>query len=304
MYRKHAAIGIVHFMAYPDTIRGAGPIIKTVSEIAEDPFFDAIEIGHIEDVNTRRATARLLRQAHLRIGFGAQPILLIGKHDLNSLDEGKRQEAIAVIQRAVDEALEVGAERLALLSGSAPKDSTQRAQCIELLIDSLIRVCEHAKGEIGITLETFDGDLDKCALIGNDHKEAAQVARAIRQEGHDFGLLVDLSHLPQQRETAKQALETSREFLVHAHIGNCVLKPGHAAYGDKHPRFGIEDGENDVPELAEFLQVLFNIGFLSQDRQPILSFEVSPTDGESSSILLANAKRVFLQAWSRMRGVG
>jgi len=304
MYRKHAAVGIVHFMAYPETMRGTGPILESLSRIAEDSFFDAIEVGHIEDNETRRSAARLLRQAHLRVGFGAQPMLLGGGHDLNSLDEKQRQQAIEVIRHAVDEAKELGAERLALLSGPAPEDPIDRPDCIEALTDSLVRICEYSGGELGITLETFDGDIDKCALVGNDHQEAAAVAKAVRGEGCNFGLLVDLSHLPQQRDTAAHALEATREFLVHAHVGNCVLKKGNPAFGDKHPRFGIEEGENDVPELREFLQVLAKIGFLNAERPPMLGFEVFPTDGEPPSVLIANAKRTFLQAWSGLEGIG
>lgn len=302
MYRQYVAVGIVHFMAYPGTIRGTGPILDTVSRIAEDSFFDAIEIGHIEDVGSRRAVAHLLRQAHLRVGFVAHPMLLLEGHDLNSLDANKRQQAVEAMWRAVDEASEVGAERLALLSGRAPEDPTKRGECIDLLLDSIMRICEYAERRVGITLETFDGDTDKCALLGNDHREAAALAKTVRGEGYDFGLLLDLSHLPLQRVATRQAVTEAREFLVQAHVGNCVLQQGDPAYGDKHPRFGIEDGENDIEEVRGFLQTLFEVGFLNAEAPPMLGFEVAPTDGEPPAVLVANAKRVFLRAWSMVAG--
>ena len=37
-------LSIVHFMAYPETIKGEGPIVETVTKIAEDDFFTGIEI--------------------------------------------------------------------------------------------------------------------------------------------------------------------------------------------------------------------------------------------------------------------
>ena len=88
--------------------------------------------------------------------------------------------------------------------------------------------------------------------------------------------------------------------MAHIHIGNCVKKEGHPAYGDQHPRFGIEGGENDVPEVVEFLQELFHIGYLGEGKRPIVAFEVKPLPGESSEMVIAGAKRTLVEAWSRV----
>ena len=50
----------------------------------------------------------------------------------------------------------------------------------------------------------------------------------------------------------------------------------------------------------EFLSELLDIGFLDPDRRPILSFEVSPMEGESPEIVIANAKRVLDTAWAQV----
>ena len=47
-------LGIVHFMAFPDTIKGEGAISETVQKIADDDFFDVIEITWIKDEKTRQ----------------------------------------------------------------------------------------------------------------------------------------------------------------------------------------------------------------------------------------------------------
>ena len=46
---KYAKIGLVHFMAYPSTIKGDGPIEETILKIAVDDYFDALEITWIKD---------------------------------------------------------------------------------------------------------------------------------------------------------------------------------------------------------------------------------------------------------------
>ena len=79
-----------------------------------------------------------------------------------------------------------------------------------------------------------------------------------------------------------------------------MSNPDHPAYGDNHPRFGCEDGENDTPEVVEFLKELLNIGYLDPEKRPILSFEVSPMPGESTEVIVANAKRVLDEAWAQV----
>ncbi len=65
-----------------------------------------------------------------------------------------------------------------------------------------------------------------------------------------------------------------------------------------HPRFGIEGGENGVPELAAYLKAFIDVGFLNGCDQPFMSFEVKPLKDESSEVVIANAKRALKQAWA------
>ena len=77
--------------------------------------------------------------------------------------------------------------------------------------------------------------------------------------------MYDLSHQPLLDEQALPALSTLKDYLVHAHVGNCVKAAELAGYGDQHPRFGFPGGENGVPELVDFLQALFAVGYLKKD---------------------------------------
>jgi len=109
-------VGIVHFMAFPQTMGGSGPIPETVRVIAEDPFFGAIELGPINDAAVRREVRDVVRSAHMQVGFGCQPIELANKLDPNSLDESTRQAAVAKIKEGIDMAADVGATRVAQAS--------------------------------------------------------------------------------------------------------------------------------------------------------------------------------------------
>ncbi len=294
-------VGIVQFMAYPETMAGEGPVIEAVTTIARDDFFGAIEITHIKDADVRRQVAALLAQSHLTVGFGAQPVQLMNKLDLNSFNEQVRSAGVQVIKSLLAEASEVGAGNLALLSGPDPGPE-KRASAIELLVESLVEICRCARELYGmeIILEVFDRDIDKKALIGST-EDAVKVAEAVKQKCSNFGLLIDLSHLPLTRETARHSLQTVQDHLVHVHIGNCVMADTqNPAYGDQHPRFGYPGGEIDVPELTEFLAQLLTIGYLRKGKQAVVTFEVKPTPGENSDLIVANAKRTLREAWARL----
>lgn len=294
-------VGIVQFMAYPETMGGKGPVLETIGKIAEDEFFGAIEITSIADSAVRADVARLLASAHLVVGYGAQPIQLSGKLDVNALDREQRQKAIDRLKAAIDEAYELGAQRFAILSGPYP-GVEHEAEAIKLLVDSLNQLCAYAssKGSMSVVVETFDRTIDKKSLIG-PNALAVEVSKQVRRDHPTFGLMLDLSHLPLQFETAEQALTVARDHLVHAHIGNCVVKDrSHPLYGDLHPRFGIEGGENDVPELIEYLRVLREIGYVGDGKQNVVAFEVRPHQGDTSAAVIANAKRTLIEAWARL----
>lgn len=298
---KFMKVGLIHFMAYPQAMKGEGPILETLQKIAEDDFFTAVEVSWIKDEKVRSKAKKLLEVSHLTVAYSAQPRLLVNNLNLNSFDEEERKKAVEEIKAGVREAYEIGAKSLAFLSGKDPGEGG-RDQACKLLISSIKEICEYAKskGELRITLEIFDQEIDKKCLIGPAN-EARMVAEAVRREFDNFGLMVDLSHLPLLNETPTQAIIPIKDYLVHAHIGNCILKDKeHPAYGDQHPRFGIEGGENDVEELKVFLRVLLDIGFLNHQNPPIVSFEVKPLADESSEVVIANAKRVLREAWARV----
>ncbi len=299
-WRNYCTLSIVHFMAYPEVFFGEGPIVETLSKIAEDPFFDAVEIGWIRDPAVRRAARQVVDNSHLSVSYGAQPALLSQKLNLNSLDPAERSRAVDQLKACIDEAAELGAGRLAFLSGPDPGDP-DRPNALAVLLESVHEACAYGLRQgVALTCEIFDRAVDKRCLIGpSDY--AAAFARQVRESYPEFGLMYDLSHQPLLYEEAEPALTTLRDVLVHAHVGNCVLDPETPGYGDLHPRFGWPGGCNDVPELAAFLRALFQVGYLAEGRpdRPWIGFEVKPQgEQETSAQIIAGTKRVWAQAWA------
>jgi sugar phosphate isomerase/epimerase len=301
-WSHYCTLSIVHFMAFPTTITGEGPIIETVSQIAADPFFGGIEIGWIKDPHVRAKVRGILDAGHLKVGFGAQSSLLLQRLNLNSLDEAERRLAVEQFKARVDEAAELGAKRVAFLSGRDPGDA-DRPAALEALIASVKEVCAYAEEQgLALTCETFDRTVDKKCLIGPS-PYAAEFAGRVREDFPSFGLMYDLSHQPLLFEESEPALTVLKDHLVHIHVGNGVVDPSAKAYGDLHPRFGWPGGCNDVPELVTFLRALFKVGYLDDGKaeRPWVGFEVKPQNAdEPPELIIAGTRRVWEEAWARL----
>ena len=297
---KYMKVGLVHFMAYPATIKGEGPILETIKRLATDEYFTAIEITTIKDPKERLAVKKMLETSHMTIAYGAQPRLLTTGLNINDLNEEGRQKALVNLKEGIDEAYEIGVSGFGFLSGKYQEATKE--QSFEALVNSTNEICAYAKskGHMKVALEVFDYDVDKKSLIG-PAPLALRYAQEIRKQHDHFGLMVDLSHIPLIHETIEESLLPVKDYITHAHIGNCVVQsPDLPAYGDVHPRFGFPGGENDVKEVVHYLRVLLDIGYLNTENPPIVSFEIKPFGDEDAEIVIANAKRTLNEAWARV----
>lgn len=304
-WNKFMNIGTIHFMSFPEVMKGDGPIIETLEKILSNDFFSAVEITRIKDDATRKEVKKMLESSHMISAYGAQPVLLSRKLNLNSLVEEERKNAVMEIKKCIEEAAYLGTKGVAVLSGPHPGREFE-SEAIQKLLQSLDELCNYSQRyNLQFELESFDFDIDKKCLVGKS-TVAADIAREVRKKHSNFGLILDLSHFPIQYEQTKTALKNCASYTTHLHIGNCVLKDkSHAAYGDQHPRFGVDGGENDVEQVKEFFTALFELGWLKDEKneskgKPIISFEVKPMAGERSSIVLANSIRVFKEAWASL----
>jgi sugar phosphate isomerase/epimerase len=301
----YCGLSLVHFLAFPQCQSGDGAILETAERILFDDFFSAIEISRINDPAIREQVAARIAQTHARVDFGAHPIILGNCLNLNSLNREERNSARKALEPYIDQAAELGARRFVLLSGPDP-GAAQRIAAREALVSSLQCLAEYGRARnISLLLETFDREVDKKALIG-PAEEAASVALELRRDFPDFSLLYDMGHMVLLDEKPLPALRSLKPYLGHVHVGNCVKVAGRTSYGDSHPRFGFPGSENDVPELVEFIEALFEVGYLAENpsldnRRPAVGFEIKPQPGESSAAILTNLKRAWREAWALVR---
>lgn len=295
---KYFKIGLISFMAYPSTIRGDAPdITNVIKKIACDDYFDAIEVNWVKDPDKRRVVAMLLRESHMTVCYGAQPRLLTTGMNANHTDESERAKAEATLIEAIDEAHELGSKGIAFLSGKWQEETKDQAYA--QLLKTTCNLCDYAAAkDMTVELEVFDYDIAKASLIG-PAPYAAKFAADVRSTHSNFGLLIDLSHIPMTYETPEFVVRTLRPYLTHFHIGNTVCDdPSVEGYGDEHQRFGFPGSSNDTAQVLDFLRVLKSEGFFNAENPYVLSFEVKPWKDEDPDIVVANAKRVLNRAWA------
>ncbi|MCL2060935.1 MAG: sugar phosphate isomerase/epimerase [Oscillospiraceae bacterium] len=295
---KYFKVGLISFMAYPQIMRGDDPgVLDYLRKIAVDDYFDAIEVTWIKDAELRKKAACLLEQSHMTVCYGAQPRLLTTGLNPNHLDEAEREKAEATLIEAIDEANELGSKGIAFLSGKY--DEAKKEEAYAQLLKTTKNLCAYAKKkDMIVELEVFDYDIDKKSIIG-PAPYAAKFAADMRCAYENFGLMIDLSHIPMTYETPEFVVRTLRPYITHLHLGNTVCKdPAAEGYGDLHQRFGFPGGSNDTPEVAEYLRVLISEGFANPADPMVLSFEVKPWQDEDCDVVVANAKRVLNRAWA------
>ena len=88
-WSSYLQIGLVHFMMYPETMGGDGPIVESIQRVAADPFFDVLESD--ADAGPGRAangSGTSLTWAHMDLGFGSQPGILGNELNTAAIDRG------------------------------------------------------------------------------------------------------------------------------------------------------------------------------------------------------------------------
>jgi sugar phosphate isomerase/epimerase len=302
--------GVVHPLVWLACRNGEGPIVETLIKLVDDGDFGAVEIAPPRDPAVRKQARDLLASSGMQVVYlPILPIIVEGL-PIASADAAERAAALARLKALIVEAVEFDAP-LAMIASQRDCSEAEREPALDRLVEDIRELCDLAlasskKRLLHITLENFDREIEKKRLIGST---AAAVELAQRVDRPNFGLTIDLSHLPLLGESPEQALTTAAPHLLHAHIGNCVVDhPESPIYGDFHPRFGHPQGRNDLPEVIAFLRALEAVGFYERARAklgstPILSMELRTIPNEETpEAILGNGKRTFKRAWAAVYG--
>ena len=301
MIEKYFDVVTVSFMSYPqlgDPDLSNQEFYEILKRIAVDPFFNLLEINPVEDAEKKEIIKKIIAESGMILGFGGQSLILKNQLNPNSLIEEERQKAVNKLIEGIDNAHDLGSGTFTFVSGKWEKEQVEEQ--VDQLVKTTVEVCKYAeKFKIHVQLEVFDFDFDKSILIGPAPR-ALEYSNKVRQQVSNFGLMVDLSHFPQTRETSEFVLSLLREHITHLHVGNVVLEEGAPGRGDLHPRFGYPKSVNHIPELCDFFVQVKKYGLYDETgkNKMRLSFEVQPMPGEDPDLLIENSKRIMKRAWA------
>jgi len=298
-------LGIVLFKLFPAE-KVYRDMAELIPRLVQDGFFSVVEIPELDRDETIDRIKTCKEYADLVLS--SQPKIARERLNLSSSDECERAYAVEVLKGLIDQAYRLGAEMMITYAGtnSDPGPGGQKRQMAFInLTKSLKELCRYARDKaedyvLKISLENSDRYGQKRCLIGPT-VEARRLAESVSEE--NFGLTLDMAHLPLLDETPEEALAATGEYLCHIHLGNCMKDPSHPKYGDTHPPFGIPESLNGAQEIAEFLDMLFQVNFLKKEpcaHKPIVSFELAPFDLSAEEVI-NRAKNVFLESWEGLR---
>lgn len=304
-----ARIGVVTYTAYPGLMTGEITMADVVRAIGADEYFDTVEVTWINNADARTEAIKAADEFSMSVVFAAQPYLLARKLNLSAQDERSRKEAVKICRQAIDQARAWDASAFVVLSGPDPGPE-KRAAGADALLRSLSELCRYAAGKTGtipVLLETCDrGGFGKNQLnqLVGPTVEAVEIARRIRSKHENFGLLLNLAHLPLLKEFPAQAVELAKDFLGGVHIGNCVISnPNHPAFGNTYPPLGIPEGEIGRPQMTEFIGELLRVGFLDEGNVRLgqVSFDVAPVAPQTSADVIEQTKEMLDGAFASVR---
>lgn len=298
--QDYARLGLVHHMLYPECMVDADAHVATLEAF--------VQRGDIETFDCclpygKARRDRLIPQVrdcgkeHVTFATHLFPLRKIG---LSSPPAHEQAQIRMIVADMVEQAAAIAATGFIFASGGPePKEATPAHR--ETFADFCRWLCQQLEPH-GITalLEPFDTTIDKKFLYGST-AECMALIESLKPEVDNFGIELDMAHLPLMFEPFEAAIRTVAPALKRVHLGNCVLKdPCHPRYGDTHPPIGFDGGEIDVPEVAEILRCLLDVGFLSKAERGDMLIEMTPWPGRTVEDTIADAQRRLQQAWATL----
>ncbi len=172
-------------------------------------------------------------------------------------DEDVRLRSVDLTKLSLEKALEAGAVRSVIQSGTMPEDHALEGECLAALARSLEELHAFTGDALVLSLEPCDRSIMIRQLLG-PALETATFMRELKVPG--VGLTVDISHCRLLFEDPVETIRLLKPFCTHIHIANSCVKPGDPLFGDTHPLFSYPNGtmsSAQAREIFEFVRELY-----------------------------------------------
>ena len=284
-------IGIVFFMAFPETLKGE-KVLESLVLLLIDDFFDLVEVPAYDKDVLRKITEKA-QEKDVKVYLALQPEILVKKLNINSPIEEERKKAVNEIAEKMITAAELGILNAAFCTGPGTGEKEKLLASLEKSIIELAQVAEDHG--VSLVLETFDTEWDKKLLFGKLPETANFVRRLRKERGiRNLKILWDLSHAPLLGESP-DILKEHADVLGHIHVGCTkeIIENGKKVLKDWHPTFHTPGALNDEKDVAKLIKVLTEIKYSGP-----FSFEIKPEPQQTSLEVINVAKGVLYTAYT------
>lgn len=266
--------GLMISQAWPNSPESEGETLRVLETALETEFFQAFQTVQVPYPAERQRIARIVEEKGLVMTYCFARVLNKKNLNLSARNEELRKASVREIISRLDEAREMRATFIALISGPSPGGQVERKEALLRLRESVAAICEAAAVEpkLTVVLEPLDIKAHKKGTLGFT-KEAADLVREVRKTCKNIGLCLDTAHMNLNGEDPIQSLQLAQEYVVEFHFCNCVVDPGKPLYGDFHIPFG-PPGILDVRGMAHILAEGHKMGFFTERIRPGVFCEV------------------------------
>jgi sugar phosphate isomerase/epimerase len=297
---RHARLGLVHHLLYPDCGEHPEDHVRTLRALAERTDIETFDCCLPYEPAARAELVSCLRTCGKSDITFATHFFPLRKLSFCTPSRTEQAQVQMIVRDMVAQAAAIGATGFIFASGGPTPSEASPAHRA-----AFGDFCRWLCGELrphGITalLEPFDTTIDKRFLYGPTAQCVALI-ESLQPEVDNLGIELDLAHVPLMGERFDDAIRTVAPYLKRVHLGNCVLRDrAHPRYGDTHPPMGYPGGEIDVPELAGILRLLVEVAYLSQEQRGNLVLEMTPWPGKTVEETIADSFGRLDAAWRQV----
>ena len=298
--REYARAGLVHHMLYPKSMEDFDEHMATLAAFVRRGDIETFDCCLPYGEQQRAKLTSIIRNCDKSdIGFAVY-LFPFHKFSFCTPEPNERAQVRLIVKDMVEQAVAIGAAGFIFGSGGPSPAQATDAHRI-----AFAEFCRWLCGELkpyGITamLEPFDMTIDKKFLYGPT-KECVALVESLKPEVDNFGIELDVAHLPLMGERFEDAIQTVAPCLRRVHLGNCILKDkSHPLYGDRHVPIGFDGGEIDIPEVTNILRYLLEVGFLNKKNRGSLLIEMTRWPGRTEEETIKDNLSRLEQAWDEV----
>ncbi len=283
--------------AWPEARTEPFATLRALENQYAEGFFEGFQISDCPHVEERRAIGAFVRASGVSIDYSLGQRFYAEGWRLATESASERAWILNALRMHFDEAREVGAQYVLILSGPGPERAEERPAALAALGRMLEVLDAEAAREpaLSVLIEPLDVASHKRGALGYTH-EAMELLAGLRQ----FELVFDTAHVVLNGEDLDASFNQALPRIGELHLCNCVADPSNPEYGDWHPLWG-PPGWLTLDRAAAVMCRAWELGYLRPGGASRIALEAKRPEGMPGAWLAAYSRTQLEGAWALAR---